>query len=104
MKFQLFSDPGQGQLQNLADGGIRGAVGALPGNLEGLGNSGVLLGLVLLGGSGLGGVVVMGVTAGTHAGEAQRDLGLAVRHGADGGMAEVLLELDLGRIDRQHCT
>lgn len=58
---------------------------------------------MLLGSGGLGGVVVMGVTI-AHAGVAERDVRLAVRHGADGGVVEVLLVLDLRGIDRQHRT
>lgn len=89
MGFDLAPDLLQSLLENRADGWICGAVGTFSSNFEGLGNRSVLLGLVLMGSGRLGG------TAGTHTGIAQRDVWLAVRHGADGRVVEVLLVLDL---------
>ena len=94
--FNLSPDLGQSQVQDLADSWVRSTIWALPGDLQSLGNGGILLGLVLLSSRRPGGVIV----AATHAGIAERRVRLAMRHGADGWrMLEMLLVLGCGGMD-----
>jgi hypothetical protein len=80
----LGPDAGQGLLEDLADGRVLGAVGALAGNLESLRDGGILVLLVaggshdvvVLVGAVVVGLVLMLVLAGGEGGE----LGLAIRH------------------------
>lgn len=99
--FNLAPDLRQGHIQDLANSWIRSTIWALSGNLQSLGNGGILLGLVLLSSRRPGGVVV----AATHAGIAERRVWLAMRHRVDGWrVLEMLLILVCGRMDRQHRT
>lgn len=99
-------DLGQCMLEDLADSRVLGAVWALACNLKSLCNSSVLW--VML-------VAVLGNVVMTHVGVAQDraglGVGLAMRHGVIVGRVLVvvgcrscLVILELGRMDRQHCT
>lgn len=96
LRLNLGPDVRESLLEDLADGRILSTVWALSGNLEGLGDGGVLL--ALQAGRGVAAThtnVVMVVEEGR--------LWLAVRHGSVGGVVD-LRRLDILSGDGKHCT